>query len=253
MLLRFAQRHSSAIPMLGHRGLIARHVAVRRSPLSYRCCPCSRIITFMVYALMLAIPGDPARALIGPGESLDEEQLELIRKEYNLDKPAIVQYGIWLGRALRGDLGRSTQNQRPVAEELGYARPGDTAVRHRRLDPGHGDRRARRHGLRRLPGQAGGFHHHDRVDRRRRDSQLLARHHGHPAVRGDPRLAADPRLRRHHRGPRRGFAAHDPAGVRARHHQLGPDHAPIPVGDARGARAGLHAYRAGQRACASGR
>ncbi|MCY3814527.1 MAG: ABC transporter permease [Gammaproteobacteria bacterium] len=81
--------------------------------------PVLGIITFMVYALMLAIPGDPARALIGPGESLDEEQLELIRKEHNLDKPAVVQYGIWLGKALRGDLGRSTQNQRPVAEELG--------------------------------------------------------------------------------------------------------------------------------------
>lgn len=76
------------------------------------------IVTFMVYALMLAIPGDPARALVGPGESLDEEQLELIRKEYNLDKPVPVQYGIWLGKAVQGDLGRSTQNQRPIADEL---------------------------------------------------------------------------------------------------------------------------------------
>ncbi len=81
--------------------------------------PVLAIITFMVYALMLAIPGDPARALIGPGESLDEEQLEIIRKEHNLDKPVVVQYAIWLGKALRGDLGRSTQNQRPVTEELG--------------------------------------------------------------------------------------------------------------------------------------
>ena len=81
--------------------------------------PVLALITFMVYALMLAIPGDPARALIGPGESLDEEQLELIRKEHNLDKPVVVQYGIWLGKALQGDLGRSTQNQRPVAAELG--------------------------------------------------------------------------------------------------------------------------------------
>lgn len=80
--------------------------------------PVLAIITFMVYGLMLAIPGDPARALIGPGESLDEEQLEIIRKEYNLDKPVIVQYGIWLSRALQGDLGRSTQNYRPVAQEL---------------------------------------------------------------------------------------------------------------------------------------
>jgi len=80
--------------------------------------PVLAIITFMVYGLMLAIPGDPARALIGPGESLDEEQLEIIRKEHNLDKPVIVQYGIWLSRVARGDLGRSTQNYRPVAQEL---------------------------------------------------------------------------------------------------------------------------------------
>ena len=46
--------------------------------------PVLLLITFMAYSLILAIPGDPARALIGPGESLDEEQLELIRKEYNL-------------------------------------------------------------------------------------------------------------------------------------------------------------------------
>ncbi len=80
--------------------------------------PVLLIITFMVYALMLAIPGDPARALIGPGEALDEEQLDIIRERYNLDKPVLVQYGIWLGRVLRGDLGRSTQYQRPVAQEL---------------------------------------------------------------------------------------------------------------------------------------
>jgi len=80
--------------------------------------PVLLIITFMVYALMWAIPGDPARALVGPGEALDEEQLEIIRKEHNLDKPVLVQYGIWLGRALTGDLGRSSQYQRSVAQEL---------------------------------------------------------------------------------------------------------------------------------------
>lgn len=80
--------------------------------------PVLLMVTMLVYGLMLAIPGDPARALIGPGESLDAEQLELIRREHNLDKPMIVQYGIWLGRVLKGDLGRSTQNQRPVAAEL---------------------------------------------------------------------------------------------------------------------------------------
>ncbi len=81
--------------------------------------PVLLIVTFMVYALMLAIPGDPVRALVGPGEALDEVQLDLLRKQYNLDKPVVVQYGIWLGKILVGDLGRSTQYQRPVAQELG--------------------------------------------------------------------------------------------------------------------------------------
>ena len=80
--------------------------------------PVLLLATFMVFGLMLAIPGDPARALIGPGEALDEEQLELIRREHHLDRPVPVQYAIWLGKALRGDLGRSTQTQRPVASEL---------------------------------------------------------------------------------------------------------------------------------------
>ena len=80
--------------------------------------PVLGLITFMVYALMLAIPGDPALALVGPGESLDAEQLEAVRKEHNLDEPVIVQYGIWVGKVLQGALGRSTQNYRPVAEEL---------------------------------------------------------------------------------------------------------------------------------------
>ncbi len=79
--------------------------------------PVLLMVTMLVYGLMLAIPGDPARALIGPGESLDEEQLALIRREHNFDKPMVVQYAIWLGRALQGDLGRSTQNRRPVSEE----------------------------------------------------------------------------------------------------------------------------------------
>ncbi len=91
------------------------HYTVRRL---LQIVPVLLLITFMVYALMLAIPGDPARALIGPGESLDDEQLEIIRKEYNLDKPVVVQYGIWLGKVLTGDLGRSTQYQRAVGPEL---------------------------------------------------------------------------------------------------------------------------------------
>jgi len=76
------------------------------------------IITFMVYALMLAIPGDPALALVGPGESRVAEQLAAVRREHNLDRPVLIQYGLWMSKALQGDLGRSTQSYRPVTEEL---------------------------------------------------------------------------------------------------------------------------------------
>src|SRR5271154_5820100 len=72
----------------------------------------------MVFSLMHAIPGDPARMMVGAGESLDAVQLAAVRREFNLDRPIPVQYVLWLGRALSGDLGRSSATQRRVSEEL---------------------------------------------------------------------------------------------------------------------------------------
>lgn len=80
--------------------------------------PSLLLITFMVFSLMHAIPGDPARMMLGAGEQLDEKQLEIVRREYNLDKPLPVQYVLWLAKAASGDLGRSTASQRRVGEEL---------------------------------------------------------------------------------------------------------------------------------------
>jgi peptide/nickel transport system permease protein len=80
--------------------------------------PTLLLITMMVFGLMHAIPGDPARMMVGAGDSLDEAQLAAIRHEYNLDRPVPVQYALWLGRALTGDLGRSAVTQRRVGEEL---------------------------------------------------------------------------------------------------------------------------------------
>ena len=81
--------------------------------------PTLLLITFMVFALMQALPGDPARALVAGGEALDATQLAIVRHELNLDQPMPVQYLLWLGRAVRGDLGRSIITQRKVADELG--------------------------------------------------------------------------------------------------------------------------------------
>src|SRR5215470_13469591 len=81
--------------------------------------PVLLIVTFLVFALMWAIPGDPVRAFIGPGEALDARQIEVLRQEHHLDQPMVVRYVIWLVDALRGDLGRSTINNRLVAQEVG--------------------------------------------------------------------------------------------------------------------------------------
>jgi peptide/nickel transport system permease protein len=76
------------------------------------------IVTGLIFGMLWTIPGDPARAFVGAGEVLDEQQLDVIRKEHNFDRPVVVQYALWLGKIARGDLGRSVQTNRRVASEL---------------------------------------------------------------------------------------------------------------------------------------
>lgn len=61
--------------------------------------------TFLIFALVFAIPGDPIRALSGekPMPASVRAQLE---QEYNLDEPFLVQYGLYLGGLLQGDFGQ---------------------------------------------------------------------------------------------------------------------------------------------------
>ena len=80
--------------------------------------PVLLIVTFLVFALMWAIPGDPVRAFVGPGEVLDARQLEVLRREHHIDQPMLVRYVIWLVDALSGDLGRSMITQSPVLSEF---------------------------------------------------------------------------------------------------------------------------------------
>jgi peptide/nickel transport system permease protein len=76
------------------------------------------IVTGLIFGMLWTIPGDPARAFVGAGEVLDEQQLDVIRKEHNFDRPVIVQYALWLGKIAQGDLGRSVLTNRRVASEL---------------------------------------------------------------------------------------------------------------------------------------
>ena len=73
-------------------------------------------ITLLVFLLNAVALGDPARAAMG--QRADPEALERLRREYALDRPLPVQYGLWIGRLARGDLGQSFREQRPVAEVI---------------------------------------------------------------------------------------------------------------------------------------
>lgn len=76
------------------------------------------VSSFLVYALTVLAPGDPAlalfRARFGDAAPAERGQLEAIRAEAGFDRSIPEQYASWLGRALQGDLGQSFTKKRPV-------------------------------------------------------------------------------------------------------------------------------------------
>jgi len=77
------------------------------------------VIWFIVtatFAMLAAIPADPARVLLGP--AADAASVARARAHYCLDEGVLVQYGCWLDRVARGDLGESYHSKRPVAQIL---------------------------------------------------------------------------------------------------------------------------------------
>ena len=65
---------------------------------------------------MRLIPGDPALVMLG--ERATPENIARVREQLGLNKPIYEQYLIFLGNALRGDLGRSILRQEPVTQEI---------------------------------------------------------------------------------------------------------------------------------------
>jgi len=73
-------------------------------------------ITFIVVCMMYLAPGD-ATVMILPNIASTEQMTEL-RREFGLDQPLYVQYGRFLARAIRGDLGTSWIDRRPVMSQV---------------------------------------------------------------------------------------------------------------------------------------
>jgi len=76
--------------------------------------PVMAFVSLIVFLLLRLSPGDPA--LVIAGENANEETLARIRALLGLDKPLLVQFGIWVGNLLRGDLGQSIFSNMPVAQ-----------------------------------------------------------------------------------------------------------------------------------------
>lgn len=75
----------------------------------------------VVFFLIHLAPGDPLAAYQDP--TLGEAERAQLRHSLGLDRSLPAQYAAWLGSTLRGDLGRSLRQHRPVAEVLGAALP----------------------------------------------------------------------------------------------------------------------------------
>ncbi|HEY8525175.1 MAG TPA: ABC transporter permease [Acidimicrobiales bacterium] len=78
--------------------------------------------TLLVFVLGRLAPGDPAELFAG-GHQADPEVIERVRTEWGLEDPLPVQYARYVGRVVRGDLGRSTTQQADVTDVLGRRLP----------------------------------------------------------------------------------------------------------------------------------
>src|SRR5262245_18342288 len=70
-------------------------------------------VSVLVFVVIRILPGDHAQLIMGTEGS--PEATARLREAMGLNRPLVVQYGDWLTRAVRGDLGTSIQYDVPVA------------------------------------------------------------------------------------------------------------------------------------------
>ena len=72
------------------------------------------LVSLVVFAATLALPGDAATAILG--KQATPERVQALREQLHLNEPVTTQYMNWIGGVLTGDLGTSAATQQPVAE-----------------------------------------------------------------------------------------------------------------------------------------
>lgn len=81
--------------------------------------PIALAVGFFCFMLVQIAPGDPINAIVpadAPGDVVEQ-----VRRDYGLDKPLPVQFGLWLMKVVQGDLGRSLATGRSVWSDLSGA------------------------------------------------------------------------------------------------------------------------------------
>jgi peptide/nickel transport system permease protein len=78
--------------------------------------PVAFIVSLLVFALIMVLPGDPAMMMLG--DSNNPTAYAALRAELGLDDPLPVQYFEWISGVLRGDFGKSLRTHQPISEEI---------------------------------------------------------------------------------------------------------------------------------------
>jgi len=73
-------------------------------------------VATLVFSLLHAIPGDPARAMLG--ESASDRDVAELRRQLGLDRPVGLQYASYMRGLLHADLGTSLRTGGPVADQI---------------------------------------------------------------------------------------------------------------------------------------
>jgi len=76
-------------------------------------------ITLISFLILHLAPGKPTDMLSDFNPKITPEARERLEKMYNLDKPIVVQYGLWLEKIVKLDFGESfSTDRRPVIDKI---------------------------------------------------------------------------------------------------------------------------------------
>lgn len=83
--------------------------------------PVLLIASFAIFAMIYAVPGGPVAIIVG--ENASAEEIAEVTRKFGFDRPMVVQYLDWLGRAITGDFGLSLHSRQPVLQLIGERLP----------------------------------------------------------------------------------------------------------------------------------